>query len=86
VHFYACGFACERVPGLDDVGIEGTLGQDGGIVERGGGFLEDVYEGVPDDASFFFRVRDTFEIVEEQIGGIDNVEVYLEVVEESSLD
>ncbi len=53
---------------FDDVGIEGTLGEDFGIAD---GIPEDIDEEFTDDFALFFRFRHASKCVEEAFRGID---------------
>ncbi|MDZ7599479.1 MAG: hypothetical protein U5J82_14615 [Desulfobacterales bacterium] len=71
--------------GLDDVGIEGSLGQELGILDLFGLGLEYVHEDLPDDLPLLFRVGNTGKGVEEQIPCIDESDVHVEVLLERHL-
>lgn len=78
-----------EVEGFDDVGVEGVLeevfdfvgvgGVFGGFFDFDGFFFEEVDEGVVDDFVFGFGFGEVFEVVEEEVGVVDDGEVDVEV-------
>ena len=86
VEFDVGGVAGVPVAGFDDIGVEGALGEEVGVGNVVGGFLEDLNKPVPDELAFLLRIIDACEITEERFRGINNTEVDVEVVVEGVLD
>ena len=76
--------------GLDDVGIQGALSEEldvvTGVLDGLGFLVEDVDEGVADDLALLFRIVHAGQQVEEQIGGLNVLEVQIEVFAQVSHD
>lgn len=86
VEFDVGAVAAVSVPGLDDIGIEGALGEEVGAVDFVGGLFEDLDEPMPDAFSLDLRLIDPGEIIKEGFGGIDDAEVDFEMVTEGVFD
>ena len=65
---------------LDDIRIQGALGEEGEVAQSFGFFLENFDEGIANGFSFLFRVGDAFKFSQEFVGSIDDIEVDAEVV------
>jgi hypothetical protein len=72
--------------GFDDVGIEGSLGEEFGVADFFHGVFEDFDEGASDDFAFAFGFGDAFEALEEEASGVFVVELDFEVLAEDFAD
>ncbi len=65
------GLAGRRAGRLDDVGIDGALGEPAHVIEGAGALLEDLDEQVADDLAFLLGIGDAGERREKAILGVD---------------
>ena len=58
-------------PGFNHVGVQGPLGQEFGILELRGFFIEDFDKFGPDDLALLFRISNALELAQEAVSGVD---------------
>ena len=71
---------------LDDVGVDGSLGEEVGVGDAGGLALEDTDEAFANDAALGFRIGEAAEGGKEIGGGVDGDELQVEAFSERGFD
>ena len=86
VQFYIRGGVAVLGAGLDDVGVEGSLGEEFGVLDFGRLGFEGGDEFCADDFSFLLRVGNACKFREELFRPVNDAQVDVEVVAEGGDD